>query len=107
MPLTLVTGPANAEKARVVLDRLRAALDRDPILVVPTFPDVARYQRELAEDGLVFGAQVVTFDRLIGEIAHRAAVTGTPLGTVARERVVVAAARDAKLAELAAAASTA
>src|SRR3954466_3689307 len=38
VPLTLVTGPANAEKARVVLDGYRAALARgqEPILVVPT-----------------------------------------------------------------------
>ena len=58
MPLTLVTGPANAEKAGVVLGRLRGLLDREPILVVPTFPDVDRYRRELADDGLVFGARV-------------------------------------------------
>ena len=41
MPLTLVTGPANAEKARVVLDgyaRARAAAA--PLLVVPTVADV-------------------------------------------------------------------
>ena len=106
MPLTLVTGPANAEKARVVLDRLRARLEREPLLVVPTFPDVARYQRELAENRLVFGAQVLTFDRLLGEVARRAEVRGAPLGTLGRERVAVAAARDAKLDALAAAART-
>ena len=28
MPLTLITGPANAAKAGAVLDRLRAAIDQ-------------------------------------------------------------------------------
>jgi ATP-dependent helicase/DNAse subunit B len=106
MPLTLVTGPANAEKAGVVLDRLRAALDREPILVVPTVPDVERYRRELAEDGVVFGARVETFDRLLAEIARRAGVGGVPLGPLARERVVAAAARDARLVALAGSAAT-
>ena len=87
MPLHLVTGPANAEKARVVLGRLRASLDREPILVVPTFPDVERYRQELAEDGVVFGAQVVQFSRLMREIARRTGVTGAPLRRLARERV--------------------
>ena len=38
MPLTLVTGPANAEKAREVLGRARelAAAGAEPMLVVPT-----------------------------------------------------------------------
>ena len=35
MPLTLVTGPANAAKAGEVLGGLRARLDEEPILVVP------------------------------------------------------------------------
>src|SRR5688572_17565025 len=106
MPLTLVTGPANAEKAGVVLDRLRAALDREPILVVPTGPDRARYQRELADDGLVFGVRVETFRRLLGEVATRAGVSGRPLGRVARERVAASAAARAKLTLLGASAAT-
>src|SRR5436305_845808 len=55
MPLTLVTGPANSAKAAVVLDGVRAALDRDPLLVVPTAADAERYRRELADGGAVFG----------------------------------------------------
>jgi hypothetical protein len=43
MPLTLITGPANAAKAGAVLERLRAALARDPVLVVPTAADAAHY----------------------------------------------------------------
>ena len=101
MSLTLVTGPANAAKAGAVLGRFRAALARDPLLVVPTFADVDHYQRELAAGGVVFGADVVTFDRLIRAIAGAAGLPGRPLGRVARERVVRAAIEDARLARLA------
>ena len=62
MPLTLITGPANAAKAGAVFERLRAALPRDPLLVVPTGADREHYQRELAASGIVFGAEVLTFD---------------------------------------------
>jgi RecB family exonuclease len=92
MPLTLVTGPANAEKARIVLDRLRAVVAREPILVVPTVPDLDRYRRELADDGLVFGARVETFAGLLRELCRRVGATGRPLGPLARERIAVAAA---------------
>src|SRR5687767_3028797 len=47
MPLTLVTGPANAEKAGAVLGAYRAALEREPLLVVPTAADADHYRREL------------------------------------------------------------
>ena len=89
VPLKLVTGPANAEKAKVVLDGYRAALRRgeEPILVVPTFADVERYRAELAAAGVVFGAQVVRFAWLIEECARRGGVRGRPLGTLARERI--------------------
>src|SRR5215207_6980489 len=97
MPLTLITGPANAAKAGAVLERLRAALPRDPLLVVPTAADVEHYQRELAASGIVFGAEVLTFRRLVREIAAAAGVHGRPLGNVARDRVVRAAVRDTYL----------
>ena len=57
MSLTLITGPANAAKAGAVLERFRAALARDPLLVVPTFADVDHYRRELAAGGMVFGGR--------------------------------------------------
>ncbi len=108
MPLTLVTGPANAEKARVVLDGYRAALKRgeQPILVVPTLPDVERYRGELAAGGVVFGAQVVRFAWLVAECARRGGVRGRPLGTLARERVAAAAIAAAPLRALARSAAT-
>src|SRR5215218_585001 len=106
MPLTLITGPANAAKAGAVFDRLRAALPRDPLLVVPTAADVEHYQRELAASGIVFGADVLTFARLVGEIAARAGLDARPLGPVARDRVVHAAIADVPLRVLARSAGT-
>jgi ATP-dependent helicase/DNAse subunit B len=106
MPLTLLTGPANAEKAGRVLAAYRAALDREPLLVVPTAADVERYRRELAEAGAVFGVRVLRFAWLEREIARRAGVHGRPLGELARERVAAAAVAGAPLRRLAASAAT-
>jgi ATP-dependent helicase/DNAse subunit B len=107
--LTLVTGPANAEKARVVLDGYRKALARGeaPVLVVPTLADVDRYRSELAEGGLVFGTHVARFEWLIDEAARRAGVPGRPLAGLARRRVAAAAVADTSLSALAASAATA
>src|SRR5688500_10373625 len=106
MSLTLVTGPANAEKVGHVLDGYRATRAREPLLVVPTFADVDHYRRELAAGGAVFGVQVLTFDWLTREIARRAGVRGRPLGRLARERVAAAAVAAAPLRRLAASAAT-
>ena len=70
MPLKLVTGPANAAKAGEVLGGLRARLDDEPILVVPTFADVEHAQREMADRGAVFGARVMRFEWLFREIGR-------------------------------------
>ncbi len=107
MALLLVTGPANAEKARVVLERVRAARASAPLLVVPTAPDVERYRRELAEDhDVVLGVRVETFAGLVREVARRAGVPGAPVGPVARERLIAAAAARAALGPLATSAAT-
>ena len=105
MPLTLITGPANAAKAGAVLERLRAALARDPVLVVPTSADAAHYARELAGAGLVFGAEVTTFPRLMRDIAADRRRARAAAGRLARERVVRAAIGDVELRELAASAA--
>ncbi|MEA2302914.1 MAG: hypothetical protein QOH43_194, partial [Solirubrobacteraceae bacterium] len=106
MSLTLITGPANAAKAGAVLERLRAAISRDPVLVVPTSADAAHYAREIAGAGLVFGADVTTFPRLMRDIARSAGVRGRPLGRLARDRVVRATIRDVELHALAASAKS-
>jgi ATP-dependent helicase/DNAse subunit B len=101
VPLTLVTGPANAAKAGEVLGRFRDALPREPLLVVPTSADVDHYARELAEAGIVLGAEVATFPRLVREIAAATGLRSRVLGSVARERVVRAAVADTSLRTLA------
>src|SRR5256885_16894581 len=72
VPLTLVTGPANAAKAGEVLGGLRARLEQEPILVVPDFWDVEHNQRELADRGAVFGARGLRFPWLFATLPHRA-----------------------------------
>ena len=101
MPLKLVTGPANAAKAGEVLGALRARLDDDPILVVPTFADVEHAQRELAERGAVFGARVMQFKWLFDEIAARAGFDGRKASDFQRELIVEEAVRGARLEVLA------
>ncbi|MEA2419793.1 MAG: hypothetical protein QOE60_1999, partial [Thermoleophilaceae bacterium] len=97
MPLTLVTGPANAAKAGEVLGGLRARVDDEPILVVPAFQDVEHAQRELAERGAVFGVSVLRFDRLFREIGRRTG-HGEPIASdVQRELIVEEAVRRADL----------
>ena len=107
MPLTLVTGPANSEKAGAVLDPFRAAIRRGAILVVPTFGDVERLRRSFAEEEQVFGVRIEQFGGLLDEIARRTQTRPRPLGDHARRRVLAAAIGDCTLEELAEAAETA
>src|SRR5271167_2197130 len=108
MPITLITGPANAGKAGVVMDALSAhrAREERPLLVVPTHADVERYRLELggrelgsegvaAEAGVERGARVVRFQGLLAEALRRAGTTERPLGRLARERALAAALRQA------------
>lgn len=108
MPLKLVIGPANAEKAGAALDAYRTALaaGREPILVVPTFADVDVYRRELAGSGAVFGVEVVQFQRLMREIAKRTRTDGRPVGKLAGERVAAVATERTALDTLAVSAGT-
>jgi hypothetical protein len=108
MPITLITGPANAGKAGVVMDALhahRARGDR-PLLVVPTHADVEHYRlelvraqpaltgrAELAVGGSGLGARVVRFQGLLAEVLRRAGSAERPLGRLARERTLAAALR--------------
>ncbi|HLH14924.1 MAG TPA: hypothetical protein VKV16_09060, partial [Solirubrobacteraceae bacterium] len=92
MPITLVTGPANAGKARVVMDAVRRHLAHGerPLLVVPTRADVEHYLRELAGEQAAIGVRVERFAGLLEEAARRARVGERPLGTVAREQLLAA-----------------
>jgi ATP-dependent helicase/DNAse subunit B len=90
VPIALVTGPANAGKAHVVLEALRAQVARggDPLLVVPTSADQARYRRELAEEGFALGVRVERFQGLFSEVLRRSRLGESPLGKLARERLL-------------------
>jgi hypothetical protein len=80
MSLSLIVGPPNSGKAGEVLARLKAALDRDPVLIVPTLDDADRFERELCEGAgngdPVLGVSIRTFERLFEDVAQ---ATGTPL----------------------------
>ena len=106
MPLHLVTGPANAAKARVVLERARARAAASPLLVVPTTADVEIYRRELAAGGAVLGVRVETIAGLLRELARRGGVPGRTLTELQRERVAAAAIAATPLERLAGAART-
>ncbi|MFL5932529.1 MAG: hypothetical protein ACJ755_01540, partial [Gaiellaceae bacterium] len=70
MALTLLVGPANAGKIERLLDRYLAALDRDPILIVPNRPDVEWAERELlARRPALLGGWICTFPDLFQRIA--------------------------------------
>jgi ATP-dependent helicase/DNAse subunit B len=90
MPITLITGPANAGKAQVVMDAVRRHLahGQEPLLVVPTRADADHYRRELAGEGAAMGVRVDRFEGLIGETASRARVSSPVLAGLARERVL-------------------
>ncbi|HUB76110.1 MAG TPA: hypothetical protein VL977_03590, partial [Solirubrobacteraceae bacterium] len=101
MALTLVTGPANSAKAQVVLERYRAALPREPILVVPRAADAEHYRRELADSGTVLGVRVEPFGGLMREIAERSGLAERRLGERGREALAAGAASTTPLQALA------
>jgi ATP-dependent helicase/DNAse subunit B len=109
VPVTLITGPANAGKAHLVIEALRGHVARGegPLLVVPTEADQARYRRELAEAGLTLGTRVERFEGLLAEVLRRVGrahpTIQAPLGPLARERVLarLAGARPGMAGELA------
>ncbi|HMD51669.1 MAG TPA: PD-(D/E)XK nuclease family protein [Solirubrobacteraceae bacterium] len=92
MPITLLSGPANAGKAHVVMDSVRRHLAHgaDPLLVVPTRVDAEHYLRELAGEGVAMGVRVAGFDGLIAEAVRRAGIGRPALGGLARERLLQA-----------------
>ncbi|MDX6504004.1 MAG: hypothetical protein QOE29_1129, partial [Gaiellaceae bacterium] len=96
MPLTLLTGPANAGKVELLLERYLAAIQREPVLVVPGGADVERVERDLLRRaGALFGGSIGTFDDLFVSIARgapepRAVVTDTQRRLLVR-RVVAGA----------------
>src|SRR5215210_990970 len=81
MGLTLLAGPANAGKVDLLLDRYLAALDQDPLLIVPNRPDVEWAERELLRRSpALLGGSIRTFD----DVFERLAAEGSDLPPVAR-----------------------
>jgi ATP-dependent helicase/DNAse subunit B len=97
VPITLITGPANAGKAELVMDAVRRHLahGEEPLLVVPTRADAEHYLRELAGERAAMGVRVERFAGLLGEAVRRAGVGEAVIGAVARERVLEAVAARA------------
>jgi ATP-dependent helicase/DNAse subunit B len=83
VPLKLILGPPNSGRAGLVRRRYLGALERDPVLVVPTIDDVFAFERELCDSptgrGAALGGTVLTFGALFGQIATAA---GSPPGAV-------------------------
>src|SRR4029450_1405683 len=70
LTLTPHVGPANAGKVGRLLDGYLAALDQDPILIVPNRPDVDWAERELlARSPALLGGWIGTFPDLFQHIA--------------------------------------
>jgi RecB family exonuclease len=85
VPLKLILGPPNSGRAGLVRRRYLEALERDPVLVLPTVDDVFAFERELCDPvagggaGAALGGTVLTFGALFGQIATAA---GRPPGAV-------------------------
>lgn len=78
MPLKLIHGPPNSGRAGLIRRAFSDALERDPILVVPTVDDVFWFERELCAGGAVLGGSAMTFGALFRTVATAA---GSPPGT--------------------------
>ena len=89
MPLNLIQGPPNSGRAGLIRRRFAAALDRDPILVVPTVDDVFAFERELCEGGAALGGAAMTFGALFRTVATAGGVPpGAELSPAQRLRAV-------------------
>jgi ATP-dependent helicase/DNAse subunit B len=96
VPLKLIYGPPNSGRAGVVRRDFLAALELDPILVVPTIDDVFAFERELStaggRDGAVLGGATMTFGALFHTVATAAgAPPGAELSSAQRLRAVAVA----------------
>ncbi|MDX6637023.1 MAG: hypothetical protein QOJ01_534, partial [Solirubrobacterales bacterium] len=72
MPVSLIVGPPNSGRAGEVISRLRGVADREPVLVVPTGQDAARFERDLCRGGRTsIGITINTFAWLFDDLAER------------------------------------
>jgi ATP-dependent helicase/DNAse subunit B len=79
MAVEVIVGPPNSGRAGEVRRLIEAALEREPVLVVPTGDDAARFERDLcAPTGAVLGVSIRTFASLFDEAAKVAGVALHP-----------------------------
>ena len=98
MPLTLLVGPAHAGKVALLLERYLAALPQEPVLIVPTAPDVERVERDLLRRaGVLLGGSIGTFDDLFRQIAAGDPAYRAPIGELQRSLAVRRAVERVKL----------
>ncbi len=96
MTLSLISGPANAGKVALLLERYLARLDDEPFLIVPNVPDVARVESDLlARSGCLLGGTIGTFDDLFRRLAvsdpdRRPVATAAQRALIARRSVAAA-----------------
>jgi len=89
MPLKLIHGPPNSGRAGLIRRRFAAALDRDPILVVPNVDDVFAFERELCAEGAALGGAAMTFGALFRTVATAGGVPpGAELSAAQRLRAI-------------------
>jgi RecB family exonuclease len=83
VPLKLILGPPNSGRAGLVRRHYLEALERDPVLLLPTIDDVFAFERELCDPrhgaGAALGGTVLTFGALFGQIST---VAGRPPGAI-------------------------
>ena len=88
MGLSLVVGPAKAGKIARLLDGYLAAIDLDPVLIVPNRIDVDRIERDLLRRcGALLGGSIGTFDDVFRELAS-AAPDARPVTTDAQRALL-------------------
>src|SRR5687767_14913585 len=87
MALQLIIGPPNSGRTGAVLERFRAQISRDPVLVVPTLDDAERFERELTAPGeAVVGATVCTYERLFRLVARATGAEAPPAMSATQRR---------------------
>jgi RecB family exonuclease len=91
MPLKLIHGPPNSGRAERIQALFREALDRNPVLVLPTLDDVFRFERSLCAGGAALGGSVLTFADLFREVAWACGAPSASELTPAQRLAAVAA----------------
>lgn len=97
MALRLIHGPPNSGKRGLILRAFAAAVDRDPVLVVPNVDDVFDFERELCAERATLGGAVTTFRGLTAAVARATGAGPAPsLTSAQRLRAVTVAVAESR-----------